>query len=313
MDLARETGCRLDLVPAPGSSSRPAHRCSTCAQPAALHDDDVTNLVVLSLERTSSRTSRTACGCSSTLPSDPVGLSLSGPDHAVQAIDRLHDCLRQLARRPFPDGKLSDADGIVRLAVPSMDWDAYVHLAFDEIRLAGAGSPQVSRRLRSALHDYDVAPPDRQLVLRLSSISSAPLPSKTSRTGSPPPSQPIVTFGHRRPGRHPDGVTVSAAPSPPSAFARACLYLGCGVCAPRFAVDVVPTGVSSARWGVPFAPHTVGLGSLRIPGCQCCPRHDPGRRLPSDSFSSLRTVSRARPPRDRPSTSPVSSQSSRPE
>ena len=89
------------------------------------------------------------------------------PTTAVQAIDRLHDCLRQLARRPFPDGKLSDADGIVRLVVPSMDWDAYVHLAFDEIRLAGAGSPQVSRRLHAALEDLlTVAPPDRRLVLQ---------------------------------------------------------------------------------------------------------------------------------------------------
>ena len=32
-----------------------------------------------------------------------------------------------------------------------MDWDAYVHLAFDEIRIAGATSPQVSRRLTAAL------------------------------------------------------------------------------------------------------------------------------------------------------------------
>ena len=32
-----------------------------------------------------------------------------------------------------------------------MTWDDYVHLAFDEIRMAGAGSPQVVRRLRAAL------------------------------------------------------------------------------------------------------------------------------------------------------------------
>ena len=47
-----------------------------------------------------------------------------------------------------------------------MDWDAYVHLAFDEIRLAGAASPQVSRRLIAALTDLiDYAPPDRQPAL----------------------------------------------------------------------------------------------------------------------------------------------------
>src|SRR6185312_16151635 len=30
------------------------------------------------------------------------------PTTAVQAIDRLHDCLRQLAPRPFPDGQYRD-------------------------------------------------------------------------------------------------------------------------------------------------------------------------------------------------------------
>jgi hypothetical protein len=47
-----------------------------------------------------------------------------------------------------------------------MSWDAYVRLAFEEIRLAGAGSPQVVRRLRAALLDLrTVAPPVRITVL----------------------------------------------------------------------------------------------------------------------------------------------------
>ena len=65
------------------------------------------------------------------------------PTTAVQAIDRLHDCLRQLAPRSFPDGRYRDKSGNVRLVMPSMAWEDYVHLAFDEIRMAGARSPQV--------------------------------------------------------------------------------------------------------------------------------------------------------------------------
>ena len=34
-----------------------------------------------------------------------------------------------------------------------MSWEGYVRLGFDELRLAGAGSPQVARRLRAALED----------------------------------------------------------------------------------------------------------------------------------------------------------------
>src|SRR5690606_29685584 len=47
------------------------------------------------------------------------------PTTAVQAIDRLHDCLRQLAPRPFPDGRHRDEQGAVRLITRVMAWDDY--------------------------------------------------------------------------------------------------------------------------------------------------------------------------------------------
>ena len=50
-----------------------------------------------------------------------------------------------------------------RLVLPTMSWDGYVALAFDEIRQVGAGSPQVPRRLRAALEDLmTVVPAHRQ-------------------------------------------------------------------------------------------------------------------------------------------------------
>jgi uncharacterized membrane protein len=48
-----------------------------------------------------------------------------------------------------------------------MSWEDYVHLAFDEIRLAGAASPQIARRLHAALEDLlTVAPRERQKALQ---------------------------------------------------------------------------------------------------------------------------------------------------
>jgi uncharacterized membrane protein len=89
------------------------------------------------------------------------------PTTAVQAIDRLYDCLRQLAPRPFPDGRYRDEAGKVRLVTRTLTWDDYVRLAFDEIRIAGAESPQVVRRLRAALQDLiSMAPPTRQKALQ---------------------------------------------------------------------------------------------------------------------------------------------------
>ena len=47
-----------------------------------------------------------------------------------------------------------------------LDWDGYVRLAFDEIRLAAGGYPQVTRRLEAALDDLKtVAPVERQAAL----------------------------------------------------------------------------------------------------------------------------------------------------
>jgi uncharacterized membrane protein len=91
---------------------------------------------------------------------------LLDPTTAVQAIDRLHDCLRQLSGRPIPTGDHRDDDGVVRLHVPTLAWDDYVHLAFDELVLAGRASPTVHRHLDAALVDLcTIAPLDRREVL----------------------------------------------------------------------------------------------------------------------------------------------------
>jgi uncharacterized membrane protein len=88
------------------------------------------------------------------------------PSTSVQAINAIHDCLRRLAPRQFPSGRHRDSAGEVRLIERTLSWEGYVRLAFDEIRLAGAGSPLIARRLRAALLDLkSVAPPERQAPL----------------------------------------------------------------------------------------------------------------------------------------------------
>lgn len=89
------------------------------------------------------------------------------PTTAVQAIDRLHDVLRHIARRPLHSGHYRDGAGTVRLVVPTLQWEGFVRLTFDEVRQTGAGSPQVVRRLRSALDDLiGFAPPERRPALQ---------------------------------------------------------------------------------------------------------------------------------------------------
>jgi len=88
------------------------------------------------------------------------------PTTTIEAIHRIHDALRQLAWRPFPSGRHTDAAGELRLIVPVRDWEDFVRLAFEEIRLAGAAQPQIARGLRAVLEDLKtVAPDERQAAL----------------------------------------------------------------------------------------------------------------------------------------------------
>ena len=88
---------------------------------------------------------------------------INDPTTAVQALDQLHDILRALARRGFPSEERVDEAGRARLRLPRPSWEAFVGLAFDEIRQYGERSLQVQRRLRAALLDLRaVAPPSRR-------------------------------------------------------------------------------------------------------------------------------------------------------
>ena len=168
VEEATRTHSVLEMVPALGEfvpAGAPLFRVRGAA--TDLDEDRLCNALRLDDERTLDED--VAYGMRLLVDIAERSLADSGfqdPTTAVQAIDRLHDLLRQLIRRPFPDGVHRDAEGNPRLVLDEMTWDAYVHLAFDEIRMVGAGSPQVSRRLMSALLDLKtVAPADRVEVL----------------------------------------------------------------------------------------------------------------------------------------------------
>ena len=165
---AERAKCVLELVPALGAFVPAGGPLFVVhGDPEDLHEDRLHEALSLKLEPTLDED--VAYGMRLLVDIAERSLSESpfqDPTTAVQAIDRLHDILRQLARRPFPDGHVRDEGGELRLLMKTMSWENYVHLAFDEIRMAGAGSPQVSRRLVAALTDLlRVALPERVGVL----------------------------------------------------------------------------------------------------------------------------------------------------
>ncbi|KDN87390.1 DUF2254 domain-containing protein [Kitasatospora cheerisanensis] len=79
--------------------------------------------------------------------------AVNDPTTAVQAVDRIHQLLAVLAPLPVGELRHRDRDGAVRLVQSVPGWEATVDLAFTEIRICGAGQPQVTRRLTAALDD----------------------------------------------------------------------------------------------------------------------------------------------------------------
>jgi uncharacterized membrane protein len=89
------------------------------------------------------------------------------PTTAVQAIDRIHDCLRLLSTRVFTSGRHLDGEGRLRLVVRTLSWEGYVHIALDELRHWAVESIQATRRLTAMLEDVlAVAPEERRSPLR---------------------------------------------------------------------------------------------------------------------------------------------------
>ena len=93
--------------------------------------------------------------------------AVNDPTTAVQALDQIEDLLRRLGRRRLEIGAIYDANGNLRLVTPHPSWEDCLTLAFDEIRLYGAGSVQVMRRMKALASDLiDFLPPERHRPLR---------------------------------------------------------------------------------------------------------------------------------------------------
>jgi uncharacterized membrane protein len=164
---ARRAGCTLELVPMMGDFvTRGAPLVRVQGDGARLDRERVRRLIVLDDERTHAGDPAYGFRKLVDVAQRALGTASNDATTAVQVINRLHDCLRQIANRPLPSGHIRDEDDELRLIERVLDWDGYVRLAFDEIRLAAGRYPQVTRRLEAALADLKtVAPAERQPTL----------------------------------------------------------------------------------------------------------------------------------------------------
>jgi uncharacterized membrane protein len=178
---ARRAGCTLELVPMMGDFvTRGSPLVRVQGGGARLDRERVRQLIALDDERTHGDDPAYGFRKLVDVAQRALGTASNDATTAVQVVNRLHGCLRQIADRPFPSGHLRDEDDELRLIERVLDWDGYVRLAFDEIRLAAGGYPQVTRRLEAALADLKTVAPaerhpalDRQLRLLEAAVARA--------------------------------------------------------------------------------------------------------------------------------------------
>lgn len=164
VELAAAADCRLDLVPMMGDfvpSGAPLIRVE--GDGGRLDRAAAAQAVVLGAERSHTRDPAYGFRKLVDIAERSIAQPFDDPTTAVQAIHRLHDCLRELSGRRLTSGEWRDSAGVVRVRARQITWEGYVRLAFTELTLAGAGSPQVARRLFAALDDLlATAPADRR-------------------------------------------------------------------------------------------------------------------------------------------------------
>ena len=96
-----------------------------------------------------------------------LSAAINDPTTAVLAIDQLHRLLRSAGRCNLRADSILDPSGTLRVIIRTPDWDAFVHLAFVEIRYYGASNIQIARRLRAMIVNLaNTLPAVRHAALR---------------------------------------------------------------------------------------------------------------------------------------------------
>jgi len=164
VSLAERANCVIELVPEVGdfvAAGDPLFRIFGNGR--RLSDQELRNSVALGQERTMEQDPMFAFRIMVDIASKALSPAVNDPTTAVLAIDQIHHLLRDVGGRYLAEGRERDANGNLRLAYPTPNWEDFVSLAVTEIRQYGATSVQVTRRLRALLENLIVTLPERRI------------------------------------------------------------------------------------------------------------------------------------------------------
>ena len=168
VSLARSADCMIELVPQVGnfvSRGDPLFRIYPAEK--KIDDGALLQRVAIGPERTLEQDPGFAFRIMVDIASRALSPAINDPTTAVLAVDQIHRLLHHVGSRQLDPGMVRDEGGKVRLVYPTPKWEDFVTLGVSEIRLFGASSLQIPRRLRAMLeHLIEVLPPVREPALR---------------------------------------------------------------------------------------------------------------------------------------------------
>jgi uncharacterized membrane protein len=167
--IARQAGCKIELVPQVGDFLATGEDMFRLHGAGAEKVDDgsLRRCVLLGAERTLEDDPAFGFRILVDVASKALSPAINDPTTGVLAIDQLHHLLHLLGQRQLDAGVVRDSSGDVRLVYRTPGWEDFVSLAVTEIRLYGATSPQVPRRLQAMFeHLVQVLPEARAESLR---------------------------------------------------------------------------------------------------------------------------------------------------
>jgi uncharacterized membrane protein len=159
---ASRADCEVEILVCPGTFV-PRGAAIAAVHGGSLRDQAVLDHVAVGRDRTTEQDVAYGLRQLVDIALRALSPSTNDPTTATQALDQLHDLLRDLSHRAIDEHVHRDDGGIPRLRVPEREWQELLDVTLDEIVHHGGTQPQVMRRLRDLLDDLErVAPPARR-------------------------------------------------------------------------------------------------------------------------------------------------------
>ncbi len=167
-ELASKNDCIIDLLVSVGDAvldSTPLLRVFGVGSPPS--EKSLRDAIELGAERTFEQDPKYAIRLLVDIAIKSLSPAVNDPTTAVQALDQIEDLLIRLGRRRLEIGAFRDVQGSLRFLIGFPAWEDFLRLAFDEIRLYGAGSVQVMRRMKALVTELiEVLPEERRPALQ---------------------------------------------------------------------------------------------------------------------------------------------------